>query len=152
MATQENIQRLIQIRNARLQAASEARDVDALMKWQAADTTFTDKVHGTVVSGWDAVRDHYAQMYRAMPTFRILRSETTGYTPEFVVGEFECEAVAGADMPQLGVTKGDVIRIKAVSLFWWRWQGKGEWTGALDDEAVGGWKIYRERVYSVPVL
>ncbi|KID95362.1 hypothetical protein MAJ_08691, partial [Metarhizium majus ARSEF 297] len=43
MATQENIQRLIQIRNARLQAASEARDVDALMKWQAADTTFTDK-------------------------------------------------------------------------------------------------------------
>lgn len=43
MATQENIQRLIQIRNAGLQAASEARDVDALMKWQAADTTFTDK-------------------------------------------------------------------------------------------------------------
>ncbi|KID83824.1 hypothetical protein MGU_08909 [Metarhizium guizhouense ARSEF 977] len=152
MATQENIQRLIQIRNARLQEASEARDVDALMKWQAADTTFTDKVNGTVFSGWDAVRDHYAQMYRAMPTFRILRSETTGYTPEFVVGEFECEAVAGADMPQWGVKKGHVLRIKAVSLFWWRWQGKGEWTGELDDEAVGGWKIYRERVYSMPGL
>ena len=43
MATQENIQHLIQIRNARLKEASEARDVDALMKWQAADTTFTDK-------------------------------------------------------------------------------------------------------------
>ncbi|OAQ59458.1 snoaL-like domain-containing protein [Pochonia chlamydosporia 170] len=150
MATQENIQHLIHVRNARLKEASEARDVDALMKWQAADTTFTDKVNGVAVSGWDAVRDHYAKIYLAMPTFRILQSEATGYTPEFVVGEFECEAVAGADMPQWGVKKGDALRMKAVSMFWWRWEGKGEWTGALDDEAVSGWKIYRERLYSMP--
>ena len=43
MATQENIQDLIKFRNARLKEASEARDADALMKWQTADTTFTDK-------------------------------------------------------------------------------------------------------------
>ncbi|PWI64551.1 hypothetical protein PCL_09564 [Purpureocillium lilacinum] len=145
MATQENIQPLIQIRQARLKEASEARDVDALMKWQAADTTFTDKVTGTVVSGWDAVRDHYAKIFLAMPTFRILQPETTGYTPEFVVSELECEAIPGEDMPQWGVKKGEVLRMKAISMFWWRWEGKGEWTGALDDEAISGWKIYRER-------
>lgn len=55
MATQESIQRLIQIRNARLKEASEARDVDALMKWQAADTTFTDKGAPTLILGCDYV-------------------------------------------------------------------------------------------------
>ena len=43
MATQEIIQALIKSRNARVKEASEARDVDAFMKWQAPDTTFTDK-------------------------------------------------------------------------------------------------------------
>ena len=102
------------------------------------------------ITGWDAVRNHYAEIYRAMPTFRIVEAETTGYTPEFVVGEFVCETVAGADVPQSGVKKGDTIRMKAISMFWWRWEGEGEWTGALDDEAVAGWKIYRERVYVLP--
>jgi hypothetical protein len=38
-----------------------------------------------------------------------------------------------------------------VSLFWWRWEGKGEeWNGDVSEDAVRGWKVIRERAYYFP--
>ena len=77
----------------------------------------------------------------------------TGPTPEFTAIEMECEGTAGTDIPALGLKAGEVLRLKGVSLYWWRWEGPSdEWDGSLSDEAVRGWKIVREHAYFVPAV
>jgi hypothetical protein len=83
-----------------------------------------------------------------MPTFRITDPKITGFTPEFVTAEMRCEGETITDLPHIGLKAGETLRLVGVSLFWWRWEGKGEqWDGSLSDEAIRGWKIVRERSY-----
>ena len=98
--------------------------------------------------GSEALRKFYANAYDAIPTFRISNSKTTGFTPEFVVCEMNCEGEATKDVPHLRLKAGDLLKTTGVSLFWWRWEGKGnEWDGSLSEEGVRGWKIIQERAY-----
>ena len=76
----------------------------------------------------------------------------TGPTPEFMAVEMECEGKADSDQPAWGLKAGDSLKLKGVSLFWWKWEGSGsEWDGSLDDEVVRGWKIVEEHAYHTPV-
>lgn len=103
------------------------------------------------ITGWNNIRDFYAATYEAIPTFRIQLVRATCYTPEFTTVEMTCEGEAGKDLPAVGMKAGDTMRLVGVSLFWWRWEGKGsEWGGGLDDETVRGWKIVEEQAYFSP--
>jgi hypothetical protein len=83
-----------------------------------------------------------------MPTFRITEPKTTGFTPEFVAAEMRCEGEVAVDLPHIGLKAGETMRLVGVSLFWWKWEGKGEeWDGSLSEDAVKGWKIVKERSY-----
>jgi hypothetical protein len=70
------------------------------------------------------------------------------FTPEFVAAEMRCEGEIIYDMPHIGLKAGDTMHLVGVSLFWWKWEGKGEeWNGDVSLEAVRGWKLVRERSY-----
>jgi ketosteroid isomerase-like protein len=139
--SQETIQSLHAARLAGLRAASESRNVDALMSWHSKDGVFTDVVNNITHSGIDAIRAFYTGAYAMMPTFRITPTKVTGPTPEFVAAEMRCEGETAG---------GETMRLVGVSLFWWRWEGEREWDGSLGDEGVRGWKIVRERAYYTP--
>ena len=169
MATHNTVQTLIKTRLTHIKEASERRDVDAVMSWYSKDATFVDPgttrlpLHGLAVdfhsferlevrnvsiAGSEALRKFYANAYDAIPTFRISNSKMTGFTPEFVVCEMNCEGEAAKDVPHLRLKAGDILTTTGVSLFWWRWEGKGnEWNGSLSEEGVRGWKIIEERAY-----
>lgn len=105
-------------------------------------------MNGISRDGIDAIREFYSQAYAAMPTFRITDPKITGFTPEFVAAEMQCEGETVVDLPHIGLKAGDTLHLIGVSLFWWKWEGEGEaWDGTLSDEAVRGWKIVRERSY-----
>ena len=98
--------------------------------------------------GSSTLREFYTQAYAALPKFVIVNPTTTAFVPEFVTAEMTCEGQAGVDLPHMGLKAGETVRMIGVSLFWWKWEGKGpEWDGSLSDEAVRGWKIVRERAY-----
>ncbi|KAK2593597.1 hypothetical protein QQS21_008685 [Conoideocrella luteorostrata] len=153
MATQEAIQALAKARQELLRAASESRDVDALMASMSKDIIFTNKFAGVTVQGWDAVRDFYAQAYESIPQFSISNVTTTSFAPEFVAGEMDCAGVLAKAMPQMNLKEGDMLKLRGVSLYWWRWEGKaGGWDGSLSDEAVRSWKIYKETAFLMPIV
>lgn len=48
----------------------------------------------------------------------------------------------------MGLKAGEMLKLRGVSLFWWRWEGEGdEWNGRLDEANVKGWKIVKEHAY-----
>lgn len=100
-----------------------------------------------VLQGREAVRGFYTTVYNGMPTFKIIESKSTGFTPEFVACEMKCEGQVGNDLPGLGFKAGDTVTHIGVSLFWWRWEGEGKWDGSLSEEVVRGWKIVEEHAY-----
>jgi hypothetical protein len=100
------------------------------------------------VEGWESIRQFYTKAYEAIPTFNIQIVNVTCHTPEFVAWELICEGKAAEDLPSLALKAGDTLKLKGVSLVWWRWEGKGEeWDGDLSEDAVHGWKIIQERAY-----
>ncbi|KAI0141583.1 hypothetical protein GGR57DRAFT_404527 [Xylariaceae sp. FL1272] len=147
MADKTFVEKLNEIRLAGLREASESRDVDALMSWHSKDATFVAPGQNISLEGRDAVQEFYAMAYDSMPTFKILESKSTGHTPEFVACEMTCEGQVGIDLPGLGAKAGETVTHVGVSLFWWRWEGDGEWEGSLSQEAVRGWKIIEEHAY-----
>lgn len=164
MAPKDTVQQLINRRNELLQKASEARNVDELVKWYSKDATFCNictsntprttsnfpnskTYQNLTITGTQALHDFYSSTYTAIPTFKITSAVSTG-TAEFVASELECQGTAGVALPQMGIAKGASFKLKGVSLFWWRWEGGGEeWGGGLDEESVKGWKIVRENAY-----
>jgi hypothetical protein len=164
MASKTVVEKLNEIRLAGLQQASESRDVDALMSWHSKDATFY--VPGTMnkrtltrrrltrylgqsilLKGREAVREFYANVYNGMPTFKVTESKSTGFTPEFVACEMKCEGQVGNDLPGMGFKAGDIVTHIGVSLFWWKWEGEGEWDGSLSEDVVRGWKVVEEHAY-----
>ena len=165
MPSAGEIQALIEKRAAGLKDASEKRDVDDLMSWHSKDATFINSgmraslryvlalvnhhaAQDITIAGRDAIRAFYAQAYAAMPTFKIHTFKITGFTPEFVACEMECEGKVSTDLPGFDLKAGDSMRLKGVSLFWWKWEGEGEdWDGTLSEAAIRGWKIIEEHAY-----
>lgn len=103
---------------------------------------------GVSVSGADAIRNFYANAWKAIPAFSIESVKVTAPTPDFTAGEMRCEGEVAVDLPHLGLRAGDRLKLVGVSLFWWKWVGdpKG-WTGSVDEESLRGWKIAAERAY-----
>lgn len=175
MADTESIRALHETRLQRLKAASEKRDVDELMTWYSQDAIFEDpgkpavpgadspsSLHDTLradmplsaangkkIVGADRIREMYQGAYKAIPKFEILGSKLTGSGADFVVTEMRCKGIAAFDLPT-GLKAGDTLDLTGASLFWWKWEGNGEWDGSLTDEAIRGWKIIHERVYFQP--
>ena len=165
MPSAGEIQALHEKRAAGVKAASERRDVDDLMSWHSKDATFVNcgmrvslrYVHAHVghhaanditIAGRDSIRAFYTQAYAAMPSFKVRILKLTGFTPEFVACEMECEGKASSDMPGFDLKAGDSLRLRGVSLFWWRWEGEGEdWDGTMSEAAIRGWKIIEEHAY-----
>lgn len=82
-----------------------------------------------------------------MPTFKITPLGTNGNL-DFVALEMSCEGTAGVDLLMMGLKAGEVLKLRGVSLFWWRWEGESkEWHGGLDEASVRAWKIVREHAY-----
>jgi hypothetical protein len=103
------------------------------------------------VEGKESIRRFYTIAYEAIPTFNIQVVNITCHSPEFVALEMMCEGKAAKDLPALALKAGDTLKLTGVSLFWWRWEGKGEeWNGDVSEDAVRGWKVIRERAYYFP--
>lgn len=103
-----------------------------------------------MLKGWDNIHAFYAQAYKMIPVFRVAPSRTTAPTPEFVASEMSCEGEVGMDILALGLKAGDTMKLKGVSLFWWKWEGDGEWNGELSEEKLRHWKIAEETAYFLP--
>lgn len=103
---------------------------------------------GVSVSGSDAIRNFYANAWKAIPAFSIESVKVTAPTPDFTAGEMRCEGEVAVDLPHLGLQAGDRLKLVGVSLFWWKWVGdpKG-WNGSVDEESLRSWKIAAERAY-----
>ena len=85
-----------------------------------------------------------------MPKFKVSELQTSGHA-EFVASEGKCEAQVAIDFPEKGMKAGDTLKLTVVSLFWWRWEGSGEeWDGSLSEEAIRGWKLFKEHAYVQP--
>lgn len=105
-------------------------------------------MHGQKVVGVENLRKFYAQIYAAIPTFRITSSKSTDHSAEFVAIEMTCEGISAFAMPGTAVKEGDKFEMVGVSLYWWKWEGPGEqWNGNLSEEGIKGWKIVRESAY-----
>ena len=103
--------------------------------------------------GWEQISSFYTGAYKAIPKFKISEGQTSGHA-DFVASEMKCEGQVAFDLPERGMKAGDTLKMAGVSLFWWRWEGGGdgeEWDGSLSEEAVRGWKLFKEHTYVLPL-
>lgn len=92
----------------------------------------------------------FTETFGNMSSLKVVKSTTTGVTPEFVTWEMEIEVSYNRDEPALGIQKDQVTTLKGVAIQWWRWEGEGEqWSGDLSKQGIRGWKVLKENDYFI---
>ncbi|OAL28492.1 RuvB-like helicase 2 [Fonsecaea nubica] len=148
---QENLQKLLEARTTLLEKAFEAVDVDQVMAWQSKGIRFDDVSLGKFDMDYAALEAMCTENFSHMTSLRVVKSTTSGNTPEFVTWEMDIEIVNKEDEPALGIRKGQPIPLKGIAVQWWRWEGEGnEWDGDVSEKGVRGWEVLKENDYFIP--
>ncbi|KAK5048153.1 hypothetical protein LTR84_005823 [Exophiala bonariae] len=150
--TTEAVQKLIQARSSALEEAFGKIDIEQVMSWQSKDVSFDDVALNKFGMDYCTLKAMFAENFGLMSSLKIIKSTTTGVTPEFVTWEMEIEVSYKQDEPALGIQKGQVTLLKGVAIQWWRWEGEGDkWSGDLSTPSLKGWKVLKENDYFIPV-